>query len=306
MPGARSGLLILGAAAGALAVAGCAALQPLTEVGTAVAVAAREITPEQARSINRSAAAVGKTFESITPEQEYYVGRTVAATLLSTRPVWKNRAATDYLNLMLQTLALASGRPETFGGYHLLVLDSDTINAFAAPGGFVLVTRGMLRCCRREDEVAAVLAHEIGHVAEQHGLQSINRSRITSALTILAAESAKTFGGRDVAELARAFEGSVADVTSTLVTSGYSRHFEEEADQEAFRTLRRAGYDPAALVAMLEEMARRLKPGGLDFARTHPDPGVRIGKLRPLLSDAPSAAAPQKRQARFERALQSL
>ncbi len=72
-----------------------------------------------------------------------------------------------------QSLVIFSDRPETFGGYHFLLLDSNEINAFAAPGGLILVTRGMLQCCANEDELAAVLAHEIAHVEKKHGLTAI-------------------------------------------------------------------------------------------------------------------------------------
>jgi beta-barrel assembly-enhancing protease len=85
--------------------------------------------------------------------------------------------------------------PETFGGYHFLILDSDEINAFAAPGGLIFVTRGMLRCCDSEDAVAAVLAHEVGHVQHQHGIQTIRKPALTSAFTILAAEGAGPWAG---------------------------------------------------------------------------------------------------------------
>ena len=93
------------------------------------------------------------------------------------------------------TLSKTSDLPETFGGYHFLILDSDEINAFAAPGGFIFVTRGLLRCCKHEDAAAAVLAHEIGHVELRHGLQAIKKSRITTALTTLGIAGVKTFGG---------------------------------------------------------------------------------------------------------------
>ena len=100
-----------------------------------------------------------------------------------------------------QSLAQFSERPETFGGYHFLALDSAEINAFAAPGGLILVTRGLLDCCQTEDELAAVLAHEIGHVEKQHGLRAIRTGRLNSALTILAVEAGKNLAGEQLAEV---------------------------------------------------------------------------------------------------------
>ena len=296
---------LLGAAA--LFVSGCGTVETLSQVGTSVAAAAGVITPQQAQSINRSVIAVEKTFESVTPEQEYWIGRTVAATLLSRQRPLDDRAATEYLNTIGQYLALCSDRPETYGGYHFLIVDSDDINAFAAPGGLVLVYRGLLRCCRTEDELAAVLAHEVGHVECKHGLQSISKSRITSALTILGTEAAKNLARRNVAELTKTFEGSISDITSTMVNSGYSRAFEEQADQAAVGILRRAGYNPAALISMLQTMEKRLKPGGLDFAKTHPDPLVRIKEIRSALEGQETdTAIPAARVMRFAVAMKGL
>lgn len=290
-----------------LLAAGCGTMGKLSEIGTSVAVATGTISPEQAQSINRTVVAVEKSFTDITPEQEYWIGRTVAATLLSSQRPLNKSETTDYVNTVGQYLALCSDRPETFGGYHFLVFDAADINAFAAPGGLILVSRGMLRCCRNEDELAAVLAHEIGHVELKHGLQAISKSRLTSALTILAAESAKNFGGQNLAELTRAFEGSIADVTGTLVNSGYSRAFEEQADRAAVGILKRAGYSPAALTSMLQTMSQRLKPGGVDFAKTHPDPLVRIKAISALPNhQAPDRTDPLLRETRFAKAMKDI
>lgn len=282
---------------------GCETLKVAGEVGAVVGVATGTLTTNQAAALERSATAVAKTFEDITPEQEYYIGRAVAATILNKYKPWPNDQAHRYLNLLGQSLALASTKPETFGGYHFLILDSDEINAFAAPGGLILVTRGMLRCCRSEDALAAVLAHEIAHVENRHGLRAIKQSRLTSALTILAVESAKSFGSEDLAHLTAAFEGSITDITSTLMTSGYARGQEREADKGAVRILEQIGYDPRALVDLLEQMKKNLKPGGLDFAKTHPDPSERIKDVRKCLGASSIPPAPPARATRFQRAM---
>ena len=291
-------LLLAGLAAGP----GCAALEEVAKVGTSVAKSQGLVSEEQAKSITRSSSAIAKSFEDFTPEQEYYVGRSVGAVIVNRYDPYTNAQANAYLNLLGQTLAQASDRPETFGGYHFLILDSDEINAFAAPGGLIFVSRGMLRCCKSEDAVAAVLAHEIAHVQHRHGIQSIEKSRQTQALTILAAEGAKTFGKKELADLTRTFEGSINDITSTLINNGYSRSFEQEADASAIRTLSRVGYHPNALIAMLREMERRLKPGGFDFAKTHPSPDSRIKGIESLAGNA-ALVEPPARQERFGRAL---
>jgi len=258
------------------------------------------INSGQADSIVRGAKAIGKTFQDITPEQEYYIGRAVAATILQSYRPYPDEEANRYLNVLGQSLAQASDRPETFGGYHFLILDTEEINAFAAPGGLILITRGMLRLCRDEDQVAAVLAHEIGHIKGRHGLRAIRTSRLTTAFTVLAAEGAKNFGGSQVAQLTEAFEGSVSDVTATLTNSGYSRELEREADQEAVAILTRIGYDPGALSSMLQEMDKRMVRSGPGFAKTHPDPKDRVQAIGARAGTSSRTAPPPERKKRFD------
>jgi predicted Zn-dependent protease len=278
----------------------------MPEVGTEIGKAAGVIDDDQADSILRGATAVQKSWQDLTPEQEYYIGRAVAAQVFQTYPPLDRPEANTYLNLLGQSLAIFSDRPETFGGYHFLLLDSNEINAFAAPGGLILVTRGMVQCCQSEDELAAVLAHEICHVEKKHGLSAIKQGRLTSAFTIIAAESAKQMGSEELASLTQEFEGSVGDVVMTLTTSGYSRKQERSADAAAVDVLRRAGYPETAIITMLQRMDQRLgNAGGPGFAKTHPSAQDRIAAISPTVASAgsvPNAA----RQQRFAAAMQSV
>ena len=246
--------------------------------------------------------AVKKTFEDFTPEQEYYIGRAVAASIFSKYKPYNNKKANMYLNLLGQTLAQASDMPETFGGYHFMILDSDEINAFAAPGGLVMVTRGMLRCCRSEDAVAAVLAHEIGHVQYKHGLQAIKKSRVASVLTVVAIVGASIVAGEQLSGLTTSFGGSITDIVS-VVNNGYSRSFERRADKAAVTIMKRVGYEPNGIIEMLNEMKNNLKPGGIDFVKTHPSPASRIVDLQKTVGSYSKIKTPQKRQVRFNKAL---
>ncbi len=276
----------------------------VTEVTTQIAKEAGMISDDEAKSITRGAKAIEKTYQDLTPEQEYYIGRAVAAQVFQNYPPLDKPEANAYLNKVGQSLAVFSDRPETFGGYHFLLLDSDEINAFAAPGGLILVTRGMLQCCENEDELAAVLAHEIGHVEGKHGLRAIKQGRLTEAFTIIAAESAKQLGDEELASLTKEFEGSVGDVVMTLTTSGYSRDQERLADGSAVRILKRAGYPEASIITMLERMDQRLShASGLGFAKTHPSAESRIEdieKVVPKVAEAPNPV----RTERFTEAMQ--
>lgn len=290
----------------ATAFVGCKALEVASKVGTKVGVATGTITPQQAQSIDSSAAAVGKAFEKLTPEQEYYIGRAVAATILSTYKPFNQEEATRYLNTLGMALALSSDKPETFGGWHFLIMDTDEINAFAAPGGLILISRGMLRCCRSEDELAGVLAHEIGHVQREHGLRAIKSSRWTSAFTIMGTEVAKNVAGQQLAELTTVFEGSISDVTKTMANSGYARKLEREADASAVVILKRVGYNPAGLINMLTEMGRRLEKDTRGFGKTHPAPADRIKDITDDLGRVTPVAANPIRQARFKKAFSGI
>ncbi len=284
------------AAAISAALLSCATI---VEKTSGIAVASGLMTPEQAASSAKLAKAVDRTFEDITPEQEYYIGRSVGAQVLSTARPYNNAAASRYINLLGQSLALFSTRPETFGGYHFLVLDSDAINAFAAPGGLVFMTRGMLRLCSTEHEVAAVLAHEIAHVQHQHGLKAIKADRLTAVFEVIGTEAAKNLSPGRLKEVTAEFANSVTDVTGSLINSGYSQGTEFEADKGAVVILQNAGYNPAALVSMLAAMKTRLKPGAPDFAKTHPDPEVRIERIRRQIGTlAPVVESPQSRERR--------
>ncbi len=262
--------------------------------------AAGVITPEQAESINKSAQAVEKTFQDITPEQEYYIGRSVAATVLVTYKPYDNQKANEYLNVLGQTLSQFGTKPETFGGYHFVLLDTEEINAFSAPGGLIMISRGMVRLCKNEDELAAVLAHEVGHVENQHGLRAIKKGRLTSALTTLALEAGKNLGGSELAQVTEAFEGSITDITGTMMNSGYARTTEFQADKSAVAIMKSAGYNPAALVGMLQEMQKRWVPNGPGFGHTHPEPSVRIAEIQKQIGSATMAAEPSVRINRFK------
>ena len=282
---------------------GCAAVETATTVATTVGEATGTISKSQGQAIRKSTAAVSKSLEDFTPEQEYYIGRTVGVVVLGKYPALADAKVNAYLNVLGQTLAQASDMPELFSGYHFLVLDSDDINAFATPGGHIFITRGLIRCCRTEDALAAVLAHEIGHVQLRHGMKAIEQARMTEALSILAQEGAKSFGSQEVAQLTQAFGGVISDITNTMINKGYSRSSEYQADAAALSILQRMGYNPGALTDMLGVMARQMKPGGSDFARTHPSPQSRIAELKASGKSLAVAETPAVRKERFTKAV---
>ncbi len=276
------------------------------DIGTSIAVSSGLMNERQARSLAEAATGIAKAFTDITPEQEYYIGRAVAATVVADYRPYDAPRANRYLNLVGQTLARASDRPETFGGYRFLLVDSDEINAFAAPGGLIFVSRGLIRCCRSEDAVAAVLAHEIGHVQLKHGLQAIQKHNLNAALANIALAGARELGGPELGELTQLFESSVKDVAVTLMNNGYSRDFERQADAASVTLLQRLGYDQYALIDMLTVMEKQLPPKGPGFAATHPSPAERMAEIDKDLKEVKRAPASVARQRRFESAMRGV
>lgn len=283
---------------------GCQAMLTGTTKVTAQAEKAGVISPETRQTVDKKgeviAEADAKRKEEFTPEQEYYLGRSVAAVILNKYPPHTNPPANEYLNLIGQALAQASDMPEIFLGYRVLVLNSDEINAFATPGGHIFITKGLLRCCRTEDAVAAVLAHEIGHIQLKHGVQAIKQERTIQLGKTIAAE----LGAEKLLE---SFSGAIGDFTNMMINTGYSRPFEYAADDVAQTLLRRLGYDPNGLIEVLMVMEKKLKPEDAGFGKTHPAPQDRIEKVQKKTGIKYSPVlTPNARQARYMKAAGSI
>ncbi|MCF7929703.1 MAG: M48 family metalloprotease [Spirochaetales bacterium] len=277
----------------------------LASIGAGIGEATGAIDSRQADSIRETGSRVERSFEDFTPEQEYYIGRSVGARVLERYPEYDKQEANKYVATIGNVLVLSSERPSLYAGYSFQILDDKEINAFATPGGHIFITRGMMELADNEDELAAVLAHEIAHIQESHGLQSIRTSRITSALTSAAITGAYVAGSDEVAELTDIFSDSIDDVTQTLFTAGYSRSSEEEADTAAVAILRRAGYSPRALLTFLEEMDTDWEQDGPGFMQTHPSPRDRMEDVEAALHDDDSDVD-ERRTKRFEQVIGSL
>lgn len=246
---------------------------------------------------------IRKGFEEISESEEYYIGRAVAAQVLTRYKALNDPGLNAYAQKVAQAVALASDRPSTFKGYHVQVLDSNEVNAFAAPGGFIFVTRGLLKLVKSEDELAGVLAHEVAHVAKKHGLKTIQTSRLTSAFTLLGSEAAKNYTPQQVTQLTSAFEGVVDDVVNKMVVNGYSRDKEYEADKFGAQYAKNANYDPGALKTFLARMAKAEGGNTGGMFKTHPAPEKREAELGSL-SPSPAYRRSSERGRRFTTAVQ--
>lgn len=302
----RTGMKTLratGATLGLLLGAGCANLNDAQMNGLGSVLSAVPYAGSHMSSAVNVASAASKAATDITPEQEYYIGRAVAASLLKQYRPYPNGALNRYVNEIGQSLAASSDQPQTFGGYHFLVLDTPEINAFAAPGGLILVGKGLIKVAGNEDELAAALAHEISHVQKQHGLASIDRSRLLDLGGALLKAGAQEAGGSLAGQLTGLFGETVGDITKTLLVNGYSRSQESEADQAAASLLKRTGYPSQALGSLLKKMKAHYPAEKVGFAKTHPDPMDRLNDVQSLIGSGEPPAPPESRRTRFAKAL---
>jgi predicted Zn-dependent protease len=217
-----------------------------------------------------------------TMEDEYYLGRAVAVQILGVYRLYtRDIAMSIYLNKICQAIIRNSPKPALFNGYHVAILDSQEFNAFATPGGHIFLTKGLIECAGSEDDLAAVIAHEVAHTQLRHAIAVIEEERLASELSRIADRTAaKASRNASPQERAVLFGRSVAAAATVLMNSGYVQSQEFEADAAAIDLLQRAGYDPAAMVSMLRVLEERQpsRPGG--FNKTHPSPSARITRAQ--------------------------
>ncbi len=248
--------------------------------------------------------ATSKASRDISDEEEYYLGRAVAAKILGSYQLSSDRELTRYVNLIGKTVSLHSDKPFTYGGYHFAILETNEINAFASPGGTIFITRGMIRTASNEDELAAILAHEVVHINKRDGIAAIKSARWTQALTVIGTTAARNYSSAEVSQLVGLFEGSIDDIFKTLVVNGYSRSQEYAADEGALQILAKSGYDPNALKGFLNNLARQGKGSGGGIMATHPDTSDRIENIAGKIpSVKTSASAIEVRTKRFSKAV---
>jgi len=281
------------------------ACSTVSKMSTSVLEKQGVISEDQKDSIDKVAVAVEHSFEDLTEEQEYYLGRSVAARILTQYPAYQNDRLIAYVNKVGTAVSYTSDRPEIYGGYHFLVLDSDEINAFACPGGFVFITRGLLSTCQDEEALAGILAHEVGHICAKHGLKAIKKSRMMDAFDVLLTETSKHYNQEQLTKLTGAFDGALGDIVDQMVVNGYSRQQEYEADRLGLQYATTAGYAAGGLVSSLENMAVSAQGStGTGFFKTHPAPYDRLEKVRgEIASRGYGGSAEPARTKRFHKAV---
>ena len=226
----------------------------------------------------------GKTSLIVIPtSQEVGIGAGMAEQVEASDTILNDQVWQDYLTEVGQKIVAVCDRQDI--EYQFKVIQSDQINAFAAPGGYVYFYTGLLREMSSEAEMAAVMAHEISHVVARHGVK-----RLQSALGVAVAYEL-AFGGEGAG---KAMDAAIG-MGMGLIFAGYSRSAEREADQYGIHYMVKAGYDPQGALGMFTTLARLGGDGSLNvfegLASSHPETKERfanatsqIASMQPLPS----------------------
>lgn len=214
-----------------------------------------------------------RSVESIDEPREIEIGRQLSAVLLGSKPLHPDMALQRYVNQLGRWISLQSPRPNL--PWTFVVLDDPGYNAFAAPGGYVFVTKGLIDRCADEAELAGILAHEITHVTAKHHLLAIRKTAQSGMLTQLVASQIKT----------NAVGSVVASQFLALGRNLYARGLDQTDEYDADRTgvalATRAGFDPYGLVSVLQQL-RTATPDNPAFTlalATHPPAQARLELL---------------------------
>lgn len=203
----------------------------------------------------------------VSPEKEMEMGDSIAKKVEAVYKLDPDKHVQERVELIGQRLAKYCDRKELI--YHFKVLAVDDINAVSLPGGWVYVFKGLIDVCKNDDELAGVIAHEIGHIAARHHMKKLQQSSIASIAMILVAA---TQGGQ---------AANATDLAITSLMASYSREDEFEADKRAVLYTKEAGYDPHGVLTFMETMKREKKNDirPYSYFKTHPYVGERMGKI---------------------------
>jgi predicted Zn-dependent protease len=225
--------------------------------------------------VNPKVSAAVKELKGPDESEEIAIGRQIAGDLLGAAPLVKDARLQKYVNQVGTWVASQSERPEL--PWHFGVIQSEDVNAFAAPGGYIFVTLGLYRLLQNEADLAGVLGHEIGHVIRKHHLKLLQQSKLVDAG---GKALSRQVGGNDKVQQ---MIGSGAEI----VARSLDKDAEFEADRIGVVLVTRAGYDSYGLPSVLQQIGHLAKDEGsvtLLF-KTHPLPDARLAKLDTAMGD---------------------
>lgn len=240
----------------------------------------------------------------MSPAQEEATGAQEHAKIMhSFGGPFEDPALEAYIQRIGARISANTERPDV--DYKFFVLDTPMVNAFALPGGYIYVSRGLLAQANSEAEVAAVLAHEVGHITARHSAERYSRGVLASVGTVVLAAAT------DNDRLLQA-----AGLGSELYMKSYSRGQESQADELGIRYLARAGYDPASMASFLanldqytqyeEQRAGSGQPQPFNYFSTHPRTADRVADARAMTAQYPQAASEDANAAGYLQAMNGL
>jgi predicted Zn-dependent protease len=221
-----------------------------------------------------AAAPVGRPsiFGDTSLEEEVAMGQQLAGRLLGAAPLVRDDRIQAYVNRVGRWVAAQADRPEL--RWHFGVIESADVNAFAMPGGFVFITKGLFDRLETESELAGVLGHEVAHVVAGHHLKLYKQSQTVG---VVSGVLSQLVARRDQTGLGRNLLGNGAEA----LARGLDKDSEHEADRMGTVYAARAGYEPYGLLSVLGKLAR-INPGDGGIAllfKTHPAPQDRLSRL---------------------------
>ena len=232
---------------------------------------------------------LSRSVDNIDEPREIEIGRQLGAVLLGSKPLHPDMELQRYVNQLGRWISLQSERPGL--PWTFIVLDDTGYNAFAAPGGYVFVTKGLIDRCADEAELAGILAHEITHVTAKHHLHAMRKTAQSGVFTQLVASQIKT----------NAVGNLVASQFLALGRNLYARGLDQtdefHSDRNGVALAARAGFDPYGLVAVLQQL-RTATPDNPMFTlalATHPPAQARLDQLEQAMGkrlDGYAGAAP--------------
>ena len=230
------------------------------------------------------------TIQFYSLEKEVAIGRQLSAEVDQTSKIISDPIVSEYVNRVAQNIVLHSDSKVPFT---IKVIDAQEVNAFALPGGFLYVNRGLLEAAENEAEVAGVIAHEVAHVAARHGMEQASKGQLANYLS-LPLIFLGGIGGFAIQQ--------VVGLAVPLTFLKFSRGAEKEADRLGAQYMWAAGYDPNALITFFEKLQakEKKKPGTLSkLFSTHPMTGSRIDEVRELIVRFPERSEYQISSSEF-------
>ncbi len=227
-------------------------------------------------------------------KREITYGRLLAKEILKKFPMLKNKKLSMYINLVGKSVALFSGRSDI--EYHFAVLDTNSINAYATPGGYVFITKGAIKLMKNEAELAGVLAHEIAHVNLKHIMKELPPPRDTKGFVNIVASILVAQG----TFVSTAFNSIVSRAAKLLFEKGYKIKSEYEADKTALYYASQTGYYPKGLYDFLDRMHKyKEKNKKTVVYNTHPSTADRLKRISNIISKENFNLNKQRVESRF-------